>query len=112
MPSVGNPSEAIRVFTDLAKRFDLLEYETSSREDFITAAKQLERLRATVENVFSSDSQYVRELTGVKFRYPRAKQKNAISYFNRDKVQTLTVLEKILDELRIANPGNVIDGPS
>jgi len=100
-----NPSETIRVFDDLIKRFEAQEYGASAQEDFLTVKQQLERLRTTVGKIFGVDSQYLRDLTSVQFRYPRAKQRNAISYFNRDKAQTLTVLHKILDELRVTNPG-------
>jgi hypothetical protein len=101
---IENPAEAIRVFDDLLRRFEALDYGTSAQEDFTTAVKQLERLRATVEKVFGADSQYRRELSVVQFRYARAKQKNAVSYFNRDRAQVLTVLHKILDDLRISSP--------
>jgi hypothetical protein len=104
---VENPAEAIRVFEDILKRFEALDYGTSAQEDFVTAKKQLERLRATIDKTFGADSQYLRELYGARFRYPRAKARNAIAYFNGDKARTLTVLHKILDELRVTNPGVV-----
>jgi hypothetical protein len=105
MPPLGNPAEAIRIFSDLAKRFESFDYESSMREDFATVKQQLERLRATVVNVFGNDSTYVPEVNISGFRYPRAKQRNAINYFNQDKTRILTLLHKILDELRIAYPG-------
>src|SRR5258706_12819871 len=104
MPSLGNPAEAIRIFNDLAKRFESFDYEGSMREDFSTVRQQLERLRATIVNVFGPDSPYVLEVNALGFRYPRAKQGNAIKYFNQDKTRVLTLLHKILDEPRITYP--------
>jgi hypothetical protein len=104
---VENPAEAIRVFEDMLKRFEALDYGTSAQEDFGTATKQLERLRASIDKTFGADSQYLHELYGARFRFPRAKARNAIAYFNGAKAQTLTVLHKILDELRVTNPGVV-----
>ncbi|MEP7287619.1 MAG: hypothetical protein ABI947_17840 [Chloroflexota bacterium] len=104
MAFVANPTEAIHIFTDLSKEFETQEYGAASQENFITVTRQLERLRTAVEKVFAADSPYLRDLTWVQFRYPRAKQKNAVNYFNRDKAQTLLILHKILDELRVTYP--------
>jgi hypothetical protein len=108
MPRIENPSGAFQVFADHLKSFELQDYATSAQEDFLTVCQQLDRLRATARHVFGDDSEYVRALGAIQFRYPRAKQRNAVSYFNRDKVHTLTILRKILDELRISYPNRAL----
>lgn len=102
-----NTAEAIRIFDELTKRFEVLDFGKSSQEDFVSVRHLLERLRASIETTFGPDSQYLVALSQAQFRYPRAKQKNAVTYFDRDKGQTLVVLHKILDELRVNNPGVV-----
>lgn len=100
---VTNPTEAFRIFEELAKQVNAQRYKTSAAESFFTIRNHLDRLRASIEKVFGSESQYLRELETIKFSYPRIKQKNAMVYFDMEKSRVLAVMDKIFDELRVVH---------
>lgn len=92
--------EAIEIFRSLVNYFVALTYPDP---DPSKTAAQMARTQEAIKKRFGSDSEYLRQLWGIRFHYPRAHRSNKPVYFNSSKNKLIGVLERILDDLRLSS---------
>jgi hypothetical protein len=96
-----NDVEVIKSIENLLNSFVAQRYYEADRDEIRTL---LERTRNLIKKRFGEASGFLQQLQMVQFIYPRAKQKNAVAYFKRDKQTVVSLLNSIIDELRASAP--------
>lgn len=92
--------EAIEIFGSLVNYFAALTYPDPNPSK---TAAQIARTHEAIKKRFGSDSEYLRQVQGIRFHHPRAYRSNRPVYFNSAKNKLIGVLERILDDLRLSS---------
>lgn len=91
--------EAIEIFGNLVNYFATLTYPDP---DPSKTAAQLARTHEAIKKRFGSDSEYFRQVQGIRFHHGRARKSNKPIYFNTSKNKLTGILDRILDDLRLS----------